>query len=540
MADKPHHEIYCFEGFKLNVTSAQLWYGETEIKLGPKERLILTHLVKNAGRLIRYKELFSVGWPEIRDPQLQEHYESEYPQQQIERINKKFRVHTNQPIISNITKEGYRFEPKISSADDESASDDLRVDTESLKSVGLVGELDPESAKTPEDAPETPAEYSEEEHSTESVAQSDLQGQEFNSGPAEVDSTTAQSSEDASENSRVTYTEPESTEDPFSEVTTVSGANDAHSSSRETVVNITGNEFSFLAYTAIGLLALVILGIVLAPQWDLNSRFAYIETSLICGGIAYNLRRVYRFWKADLINDRAHRGVQQFQVFWTLLLFSWLGLYGVFLVKSESHPLYVITTLLNNSNSLMLLLCYLVLNEPTISRRENSAALAENSLILKKSVIGGVIVLILGVLEELALFKFRAKYSNILLLSDLFSGTVGAIAMGLFISRLHSRLLGESTLLPIVGVILYLYVAIQPFYFILNQPAKNVATSLPAPWPMILGLSPWIIGLALMLKLIMFLYVTEIIRRNRLLFYMINAKRIYAEVEVQWREFPPR
>jgi DNA-binding winged helix-turn-helix (wHTH) protein len=308
-------------------------------------------------------------------------------------------------------------------------------------------------------------------------------------------------------------------------------------------LSILGNQFTFVVYTAIGVVALVILGFSLSEKLDHpNRRLDYIEMSLILGGIAYYLRRLYLFRKFDLIKDRAYKAVQQVQIFWTLLLISWFGLYGILLVKSDSHPLYALATLLNNSNSLMLLLCYSVLNEPTISRGKNGDALAGAPLLRKKALIGAAAVLILALLEELVLLKFPSKVdtTNIVVLFDLFSGTVGAIAMGLFISRLHSRLLGESTLLPIVGVILYLYVAIQPFYFILNQPAENSPPSLPAPWPMVLSLGPLIIGLAFILKIIMFLYVTEIIRRNRLLFYMINAKRVYTEVEVQWREFKPR
>ena len=54
---------------------------------------------------------------------------------------------------------------------------------------------------------------------------------------------------------------------------------------------------------------------------------------------------------------------------------------------------------------------------------------------------------------------------------------------------------------------------------------------------MLISLSPVVIGLALILKMIMFIYVMELLRSNRLLFYMINARRIYAEVEKQWRQF---
>ena len=52
--------------------------------------------------------------------------------------------------------------------------------------------------------------------------------------------------------------------------------------------------------------------------------------------------------------------------------------------------------------------------------------------------------------------------------ADLLSGVVGRIAMALCISRFDSRLLDASRLLPIVPIVLYLYVVIQPFYPLLN------------------------------------------------------------------------
>jgi len=305
---------------------------------------------------------------------------------------------------------------------------------------------------------------------------------------------------------------------------------------------LTRNEFSFLAYTVVGISTLFLLGLARAQQWHASERLAYFETTLILGGIAYNVRRVYLFRKSDLVTDHAHSAVQQFQIFWTLLLLSWLCLYGVWLLKAASYSLPVVATLLNNSNSLMLVLCYFVLNEPTVSKGQNSDRHREEPLFGLKTVFGVIVVVVFAIIEKLALFKFQVdadKTTYILTLSDLVSGIVGGIAMGLFISRLHSRLLGESTLLPIVGLLLYLYAAIQPFYFIVNQPAE-IPAGLPAPWPMVLSLRPGIIGLALILKLVMFLYVTAIIRRDRLLFYMINAKRIYSEVEVEWRKSRPR
>ncbi|HET6977490.1 MAG TPA: helix-turn-helix domain-containing protein [Pyrinomonadaceae bacterium] len=301
------------------------------------------------------------------------------------------------------------------------------------------------------------------------------------------------------------------------------------------------NESLFITFIACVVIVLVLVNLTLRPHWNALKRSAYIEATLILGGVLYNLRRIYQFRKSP--RSPAEDAVQRFQILWTLLLVSWLCLYAAWVIETPDSHFPVITTLLNNSNSLMLVLCFLVLNEPSATGVEHGADAGAKSLFRVKVFIGVAALLVFAGLEKGILYAYRESLDhtrNILFVADLLSGIVGGIAMALCIGRLHSRLLGESTWLPVVAVILYLYVVIQPFYVFINRPAEEMTSTLPVPWSMLISLNTLIVAIALILKMVMFLYVNELIRGNRLLFYMLNAKPIYAEVEKQWRLFKPR
>ena len=177
----------------------------------------------------------------------------------------------------------------------------------------------------------------------------------------------------------------------------------------------------------------------------------------------------------------------------------------------------------------MLVLCYLVLNRPTVIQvagREVEKVPLKRGLIL----VGG-----LGLLEVVLVGYFqrfgRADYGGVILFgADLISGIVGGIAMALFISRLDSRLLGASRLLPVIPIVLYFYVVIQPFYPLLNW-TYPLGNQVPEHFDL------WIMQLAFLLKSVMYIYVTELLKSDRLFFYMICARRVYEGVATEWRNF---
>ena len=243
--------------------------------------------------------------------------------------------------------------------------------------------------------------------------------------------------------------------------------------------------------------------------------------------------------------NEARRGlvaVQQLRRFWRLLLVSWCCLY-ITLPFSQWFPppssgqvpsspwqaLQIIATLLNNCSALMLVLCYVVLNRPTVIRVANRD-IEDVSLRPGLLLVGGI-GLIEAVMVMLSGHLGLPDYTGEVLFGfDLLSGVVGGIAMALCISRLDSRLLGTSGLLPIVPIVLYFYVVIQPFYPLINRTLPNR-----------LGLNQhfdlWIMQLAFMLKSVMYIYVTRLFRTERFLFYMIHARRVYENVESEWSGF---
>ncbi len=222
----------------------------------------------------------------------------------------------------------------------------------------------------------------------------------------------------------------------------------------------------------------------------------------------------------DHETKRARIAVQQLRRSWRLLLACWCALYiavpfSHLLAQASSGRelvLPTLTTLLNNASALMLVLCYWVLKRPAVisvaGRDLNNIPLQAGLL-----VVGGF-----SLIEAVGIVGFeylRADaVKNVIFGADLLSGVVGGIAMALCISRLDSRLLGTKGWLPIVPIVLYLYAVIQPFYPLINQ-------TFPAPAPPSDGgkfalTQLAFIQLAFLLKSVMFIYVTELFRSERL------------------------
>src|SRR5215510_4144707 len=281
-----------------------------------------------------------------------------------------------------------------------------------------------------------------------------------------------------------------------------------------------------------------------SDSWsNVTSQLGFIQALMILVALGYDFylsdSRVSR--PVDPENQRAFIATQQFRRSWRLLLISWCSLYFALLLSLRFAPavgdnpswqwqaLQVLNTSLNNASIFALVLCYAVLNRPTIiavAGREVEALPFKRGLIL----VGA-----LGILEAImvALFESRgrADYAGAVLFgADVLSGVGGGITMALFISRLDSRLLSTSGLLPIIPIVLYFYAVIQPFYPLLNWTFPGRA-GLPQ------HVDLWIMQLAFILKSVMYIYVTDRFKKGRFLFYMIYARRFYEDVETKWRHF---
>ena len=279
-------------------------------------------------------------------------------------------------------------------------------------------------------------------------------------------------------------------------------------------------------------------------NWEsLPRQLGFIQALMILVAIGYDFyfADVRDQWVVDGETRRAHLALQQLRRFWRLLLASWCCLYLTLPFSQWFAPLagqtpswlwqaiQVTATFLNNASALMLVLCYLVLNRPTVIRVADREV--ENVSLRP----GLLIIVAIGILEAILVALFdrfgsTGASAEVLFAFDLLSGVVGGIAMALYISRLDSRLLGTKGLLPIIPIVLYFYVVIQPFYPLINRTFPNR-----------FGLSQhfdlWIIQLAFLLKAVMYIYVTELFRSGRFFFYMIHARRVYENVETDWSNF---
>jgi DNA-binding winged helix-turn-helix (wHTH) protein len=276
---------------------------------------------------------------------------------------------------------------------------------------------------------------------------------------------------------------------------------------------------------------------------NVTKQLGFIQALMILVALGYDfyLSDSRDSQRVDTENPRAVIAVQQFRRSWRLLLLSWCSLYLALLLSLRFVPvegsnpswqwqaLQVLNTSLNNASIFALVLCYIVLNRPTIvavAGREVEDLPFKRGIIL----IAGV-----GLLEGIlvALFENRghADYAGAVLFgADVLSGVGGGIAMALCISRLDSRLLSVSGLLPVIPIVLYFYAVIQPFYPLLNWTFPDRA-GLPQ------HVDLWIMQLAFMLKSVMYIYVTDRFKKGRFLFYMIYARRFYEDVETEWRRF---
>ena len=279
-----------------------------------------------------------------------------------------------------------------------------------------------------------------------------------------------------------------------------------------------------------------------AGSWkNVTKQIGFIQALMILVAIAYDFFLSNAPEAEGPEARRAAAAVQQLRRCWRLLLASWCCLYITLLFSQElalspaaagnfeGQALRVITTFLNNSSALMLVLCYLVLNRPTIVRVAGRD-IEDLPLINGLCIVGGF-----GLLEAILVVGFEkfghSDYAAIVLFgSDLLSGIIGGIAMALFISRLDSRLLGATGLLPVVPIVLYFYVVIQPFYPLLNW-TFPLGREVPEHFDL------WIMQLAFMFKGVMYIYVTQLFKSGRFQFYMVCARRVYGNVHTEWRAF---
>lgn len=202
----------------------------------------------------------------------------------------------------------------------------------------------------------------------------------------------------------------------------------------------------------------------------------------------------------DFAQDRAalHSAAENYTRRWRLLLLSWAPLYALFAVGNFQLVEYQIAqVILNILNTWMILLCFDALNRD---------AEDQGSQHLSDTVLGYILfgLLVVAVTVVIMIRKYEAATS--------LSGIAAGVFMALYVGRLQSKFMGPRIWLL---YLFYSYTAIQPMVLYFQAHPR---------WGIV------ILDFALILKSLLYLYVTWLLQSGLLLFYFARMKRTSAEV----------
>jgi DNA-binding winged helix-turn-helix (wHTH) protein len=181
---------------------------------------------------------------------------------------------------------------------------------------------------------------------------------------------------------------------------------------------------------------------------------------------------------------------------------------------NEGYYLSLAITLCNNFSSLMIFLCFSVLNNPKVIKKDDSsfgdgAFIAGAAVVVMITVVLAFLLAPPGATDNYYLLKWWSWTS----------GIAGGIVMALYVGRLQSKFSGPS---PVLLLALYSYTAIQSLFIFLEE--RQTAAIV-------------LINLALALKCLLFLYMAWLFRSGRLLFYLVRVRRAYLDVTTEWLIF---
>lgn len=224
----------------------------------------------------------------------------------------------------------------------------------------------------------------------------------------------------------------------------------------------------------------------------------------------------------------AEEALDQFELGWSAIWYSWLFLYFCFLINiiilnKAITPIFVVSqNFANNLATVMFAFCYLILTRPTLTINYKSGNITPNWIFLR--ILIPILLFFAGIeiyvryTPEIKDFLSNIsiiKLDLIEIIGGLFAGTVTA----LFVGRLDSSFFQSPK--PVI-ILLYLYAALQPLYTVLG---KDQIYTLA------------LFALALLFKLVLFLLVAWIQRSGQILFYFIRMRHFYYQVKYDWNGF---
>jgi DNA-binding winged helix-turn-helix (wHTH) protein len=477
---KASHQTYFFDEFQLDLTSGCLLRGRDEIKLRPQSFEVLTYLVENNGRLIPKEELIRAVWgnTSVSDDSLT---------QCLKDIRHKLGDEAQQ-IIKTVPKRGYIFarEASDNAATGDGPAANVRQDSETAGSITP----DPLSIQHTHTVA-TPGSLAEDAAANESNDGMNT-FEEWMRGPGKVVTGVLLSC--------IVVTLAISIALFFWRTNETKSA----ASLAQFVVILIALAHSFLLRRPRG------LGPIKQDKEEAIRKAGYEN-----------------FYDFEKDKDDPRRALAQYTRYWRWLLLSWVSLYAFLAItgfaglevdslinngqRTLGFTLSLFNTLFNNWNTLMLILCFHVLNKQIEDETENRNKV-DTTLI-------GLIFFLVVVTVFAFLFVLPIEPSLIPKGASVASGVAGAIAMALFVGRLQSKFLGPR---PWLLIALYSYTAIQPLFLYLEKTTV---------WTVLL------IDLALILKCLLYLYVAWLLHSGRLLFYFVRMRRTYRAVGTQWKAF---
>jgi len=218
----------------------------------------------------------------------------------------------------------------------------------------------------------------------------------------------------------------------------------------------------------------------------------------------------------------ANNALSEFKRFWLLIWCSWFFLYIAYFIRhcmrDKSIDIDFLLNPLSNANTLMLLLCYLILFEITladektgISEKPNWAPWVSLFLIITFAEI---------VIRSLALSD--ATYHGYIEIFDWINGITSGAVMALFVGAFDNEFIKPRF---VYIAPLYLYMAIQAIFPTYLNHGENLAINV------LISIT------TLVCKTILFLFVFKQIKSGRLLFYFIRIRKQHYDFDSKWKKF---
>jgi DNA-binding winged helix-turn-helix (wHTH) protein len=481
---KASHQTYFFDEFQLDIKRGRLLRGRDEVKLRPQSFEVLKYLVANNDQLISKDDLIGAVWsdPSVSDDSLT---------QCLKDIRHALGDEAQQ-IIKTMPRRGYIFAREVS----------------------------------------------EQPITSQVVAANAIQQGEVHNAEAR--------SETLNDRTSFDRTRQESTDRDKTGADSSNGNLTFEQWMRRRGKVVTRALFVCVLLTLVISIALFFKGVTEAKLFASLAQFVVI---LIAFAHSLRLRRPRGFGLvkqdredeikqagfedfADFERDKEspRRALAQYTKYWQWLLLSWVVLYAFLAFTGFKHwdvdslivdrdqanqslglTLSIFNALFNNMNTLLLVLCFNVLNKNVQDEKEHRNVM--------EAPLTGLVVVVLAVTVFAFLFVAPIDKRLIANGASLVSGIAGGIAMALYVGRLQSKFLGPR---PWLLIALYSYTSIQPLFVYLGKETV---------WTVLL------IDLALVLKCLLYLYVAWLLQSGLLLFYFARMKRTYRAVRTQRRVF---